>query len=387
MKFIELTINEFDKVSNKFTGNSFYQNSKWAKLKEHTNWDSYYVGVKKGNKIVACSLILGKKVFLNKFLYYAPRGMLLDYNDLELLTYFVNEIKKFLIEKNGIIFKIDPLIEYKKHDKLGNYLLDDFSNQTIVDNLINLGFIHHGFTKGYTEEVQFRWSFCLDINKSKKAIFNNMNQRCRRCIKKSKKYPLEIVEVTNDNIKDFKDIMEHTANRQNHFDRDIEYYRKLQEELGDKSKLLIIYLDKKKFLKNFTQNKLFDKVSNEKNEKIPISAGVFIFDDSRANYVYGGTYKEYMSLMAQYKMQIEMIYLSQKKGIKLYDFGGISGEFDSESKNFGVYDFKRGFGGYVVEYIGEFDLILDKFGYNVYDASYEFYRNIKHLIATIIKRK
>jgi len=213
-----------------------------------------------------------------------------------------------------------------------------------------------------------------------------MDQRCRRCIKKSENYPLEIVEVNDNNIKDFKEIMEHTANRQNHFDRTIEYYQKLKQELGDKSKLLIIYLDKSKFLEQFKEDKLFNEINNEQKEKIPISAGVFIFDNTRANYVYGGTYKKYMSLMAQYKMQIEMIYLSQRKGLKLYDFGGISGDFNPDSKNFGVYEFKRGFGGYVVEYIGEFDLVLDTIGYNFYDTSYEFYRNIKHLIAYIIKK-
>ena len=66
-------------------------------------------------------------------------------------------------------------------------------------------------------------------------------------------------------------------------------------------------------------------------------------------------------------------------------FGGISGNFEPNSENFGVYEFKRGFGGYVVEYIGEFDLILDKVGYSIYDKSYELYRNLKHLIAKMIK--
>jgi len=93
MEFIELSAEEFNQVCNNFNGNSFYQNTSWAKIKEYTEWKNYYVGVKKEDKVVACTLILGKKLYLNKILYYAPRGMLLDYNDLELLTFFVNEKK------------------------------------------------------------------------------------------------------------------------------------------------------------------------------------------------------------------------------------------------------------------------------------------------------
>lgn len=234
---------------------------------------------------------------------------------------------------------------------------------------------------------QFRWSYCLDINKSQEEIFKDMNQRCRRCIRKYEKYPLEIIEVNDNNINDFKNIMEHTANRQNNLDRSKEYYTNLNKELGKRSKLMIIYLDKPKFVEEFKDDKLFDMVSKDNRDKIPVSAGVFIFDKNRANYVYGGTYKQYMPLMAQYKMQMEMIKLSQELNIPLYDFGGISGNFDPNSKGYGVYEFKKGFGGYVVEYIGEFDLVLNKVTYNIYDKGYKLYKCFKHIIAKISKRK
>ena len=290
-----------------------------------------------------------------------------------------------MIKNNGAIFKIDPLISYQEHDRDGNCLNNNRTNQMIIDKLVELGFLHRGLSVGYSEEIQFRWSYCLDVNKSFDDILLDMNQRCRRCIKKSTKYPLKFVEVNQDNINDFKLIMEHTAKRQNHFDRTLDYYKSIDREFGDDSKLLIVYLDKEKFTNEFKQDKLFDIVSKDKRKMIPVSAGLFIFDSKRCNYVYGGTYKQYMSLMAQYKLQIEMINLAKKRGVTLYDFGGISGDFRPGSKNFGVYDFKRGFGGYVVEYIGEFDLVLSKFGYNIYDISYEFYRGMKHFVAKIIK--
>lgn len=384
MEFVELTEKEFNNVCTNYNESSFYQTPSWARIKEKNEWNYYYVGIKEKNNIIACSLILGKKIYLNKYFYYAPRGMLLDYNKVDLLNFFVSNLKRFLIEKNGILLKIDPLVEYQKHDKNGN-ILGEENNQSIIDHLKELGFKHHGLTKGYTEEIQFRWSYCLDIGKSKEEILKGMDQRCRRCIKKYEKYPLLIENVNEKNIADFKKIMEHTAKRQNHFDRSLDYYKSLDKDFKDDSRLSIIYLDKKQFLKDFKDDRLYDMVSKEIENKIPVSAGVFIFDSKRANYVYGGTYKEYMPLMAQYKMQMEMIKTARKKGLSIYDFGGISGDFTSGSENYGVYEFKRGFGGYVTEYIGEFDLILNKPNYILYNYGYKFYRNIKHQIAKIVK--
>lgn len=118
---------------------------------------------------------------------------------------------------------------------------------------------------------------------------------------------------------------------------------------------------------------------------IPLSAGLFIFDHVRGNYVYGGTYSKYMPLMAQYKIQFTMIEETKKRGLDIYDFGGISGIFVSDTPNYGVYEFKRGFGGYVIEYIGEFDLIINHFYYYLYLILYKFYRFSKRIIAKIKK--
>lgn len=112
MKFVELSSSEFEKASNNFPGSSFYQSYAWTKIKELTGWKHYFVGVLRDNKLVAISLIIGKKVYFDKYLYYAPRGVLLDYNDTELLSFFTKEIKKFLIKKKGVVLKIDPFIEY-----------------------------------------------------------------------------------------------------------------------------------------------------------------------------------------------------------------------------------------------------------------------------------
>ena len=175
MKFKEITGDDFNKICKKFKTNSFYQTYEWAKIKEKNGWKHYFLCIKKENKILACTLILGKKSIFNKYLYYAPRGFLIDYNNKELLKFFTKEIKKFLKSKNGIALKI--------HDRYGNIINNNISNQQIIDNITNLNYKHKGFTSGYNNDTQFRWSYQLEINKTIEELKHDMDKRCKRCIK------------------------------------------------------------------------------------------------------------------------------------------------------------------------------------------------------------
>lgn len=377
MEFVELTKEEFTRVQNKMVGNSFYQTVEWAEFKNINDWNYCYVGVKSNNVIVGATMLLSKKFLFGKQMFYAPRGFLIDYNNCELLKFFTIGLKKYIRNKGGFLVKIDPLIEYKHHNNEGVVIDDGFSNESIYNALTKFGYKHKGFTVGYSSEAQFRWSYYLDINRTMVDLMANMDQRCRRCIRKSMKYPLIMVDVNNKNMDDFKRIMESTANRQGHYDRSKNYYLSLKEKLGKRCKMVIVYLDKGKYLADFKDDKLYEVILKDGRDLIPISAGVFIFDKHKTNYVYGGTDAQYMSLMAQYKMQFEMIVLSMEKKLDIYDFGGISGNFKKGTPNYGVYEFKRGFGGYVVEYIGEFDLITNYFIYYIFKLSYNFYRFLK----------
>lgn len=383
MKFRELTCEEFKKIEKKQKKYNFYQTVSWANVKKTTGWESYYVGVFDGKKNLGIALLLAKKI-LNKKMFYIPRGPLLDYDNFSLLEFFFNNLKLFVKSKGGFTIKIDPYILYQEHDRDGNPIGE--SNDKIISQLKSLGFVHRGFTIGYTDEAQFRWSYVLNIKDKKfDDLKKDMNQRCRRCLKMCYKYPLVVREVNEDNFIEFKKIMEHTANRQNHFDRSMDYYKNLAKYLGDDVVMVIVYLDKEKYLEEFKDDKLYEEIKKEQSEFVPITAGVFMYDWDRLNYAYGGTYSKYMHFMAQYRMQFEMIKRAMEKKLPLYDFGGISGDFNPDSDNYGVYEFKRGFGGNVVEYIGEFDLVVDKLFNSFYKFMFKTYRGIKKIRASIKK--
>lgn len=46
---------------------------------------------------------------------------------------------------------------------------------------------------------------------------------------------------------------------------------------------------------------------------------------------------------------------AKKRGCTMYDFGGISGDLSTDNPLWGLYKFKKGFGGQFLEFIGEFN--------------------------------
>nr|WP_315988911.1 peptidoglycan bridge formation glycyltransferase FemA/FemB family protein [Desulforamulus aquiferis] len=52
--------------------------------------------------------------------------------------------------------------------------------------------------------------------------------------------------------------------------------------------------------------------------------------------------------------------LAHQCGCKIYDFLGVASDFNPNSTLYGMYKFKRGFNPEVVEFIGEYDMVLNK---------------------------
>ena len=95
--------------------------------------------------------------------------------------------------------------------------------------------------------------------------------------------------------------------------------------------------------------------------------------------LFGGCYDKYKEFLSFYTIHWELIKDSIKKGFKKYNFYGISGDFENKKDElYGLYDFKRGFGGNVEEYIGEFDLVINKFMYFFYKYGYKLYKTVKN---------
>ena len=57
-----------------------------------------------------------------------------------------------------------------------------------------------------------------------------------------------------------------------------------------------------------------------------------------------------------------------KENLKYINLNGIIGEFEKQIENSSINEKKLGFNTTITEYIGEFDIILNNFSYNLYKS-------------------
>lgn len=391
MKLYELTEQEFRDFLNCHPLKTFLQTPEIAKLRVQFGWKCYYVGLKEDEKIVAATMMLSGGNFLGKKIFYAPRGVLIDYEDETLLNCFFKELKKFIKLKQGYIFKMDPYYELMERDLDGKAVPNGFHHKNTVSFLQKIGFKQ-------TSSEQAKWMFVLDINgKTYEELKKDFRQSTRNILNKVLKSNIKVRELTYEELHLFKKITEETSERKHFEDKSLAYYQTMYQLFHPLHQIkfliaeidILEYIDSLKNEVNSTEaklNKLSDakandgkrkelqiiidstikklnnaeKIKNEVGNNLILSGGMFILYGDEVVYLCSGNYKKYMEFNAQYKIQYEMINYSIKNNYKRYNFYGIT-EFTNKShKDYGVYDFKRGFNGKVVELIGGFELPITK---------------------------
>ncbi len=419
MKLVELKEKEFENFAYKNKEFSFHQTKEWAKLKACNGWKHLYLGLI-DKEIEAATLILIKSTPIKKDIWYSPRGFLIDYDNKKLLQEFTEKIKEYAKHHNAFFIKIDPYLSYKERNINGDLVNGGKDNTKAVENLKSLGYKHYGFNKGTDKELQPRWIYVLDIDgKSEDEIYKGFNSDTKRYINRCKTYGLITEETKEDNIEDFVKIMEHTSKRRGFTDRPVSYYKEMLENLKEHIKIISCYMDTKKALKDIKEK--LDEIDKEKKEieeklkinpdskksktamkvitkriedinkrkeeikklekengnKILMASSMFIIYPNEIIYLFSGSFDKHMKYNPQYLIQWEIIKYACEKKIPRYNFYGIDGDFSKDNPMYGVYEFKKGFGGKVVELIGEFDLVINKFDYDLYKAAFKIYRNIK----------
>ena len=428
MKLKKLTKKEFKTFADKNPEITFHQTEEWANLKKANNWDAHYIGLEDDNKkIVAGALLLSKTLpIIKKKMFYSPRGFLIDYNNKELLKKFTEEIKKYAKTENAIFIKIDPFVEYQEHDNNGDIVKNGYNNKDAVENLKSLGYKFFGFNL-MQDTLQPRWMHVIETkDRNLDDVMKDMESKTRQILRKNEKCGITTREITRDELPIFKDIMKHTSDRREFVDRPLSYYEAMWDALHDSGilKILIAEIDFNKYEKNTLEEKeeiennlkdriykkeknilkMNDKKYNSSNkqdeeaikrlekqlEKIKelkdeygdkeILGGIlFLIYGNEVLSLHGGSHAKLMQFQSAYTIHFEGVKMAVEGNYNRYNFYGITGDFRKENPLYGLYLFKKSFGGHVVELIGEYDLIVSKFWYTVYNLAFKTYHKLKNI--------
>ena len=90
----------------------------------------------------------------------------------------------------------------------------------------------------------------------------------------------------------------------------------------------------------------------------PLAGAIAIQYGDKTWYLYGASSGQHRDKMPNYLLQWEMIRWALAGGCRLYDFRGVSGGYGENRPIEGLYRFKAGFRGELVELMEEQDLVL-----------------------------
>ncbi len=117
-----------------------------------------------------------------------------------------------------------------------------------------------------------------------------------------------------------------------------------------------------------------------KSDNITVLSGITLLNyGNEAVMLLAGNYEDYELFSSSVILVSELIKISVEEGQDYYNFYGITGDFDESNPLNGLYTFKKGFGGEVMELIGEFEYVIDPFSKRFYETGLKVYNLLKKI--------
>lgn len=406
MKIVKLNSAQFDKFATSHKYRNYFQSSMYGNVMSKFGYRSQYLGiVNEYNKLIGATLIIYKEVFMKNKIAYAPRGILFNYENKDSILELVEKLKKVLGKQGFMLLRIDPYIPLTIRDYQGNIINFNNKGNDIINNLKSAGFSYKGKNL-YFENEKPRWEALVLLQRDLRDAFAKMDKRTRNKIRRAMNSGVEVVKDDSKSInklyqfagKKDKKPLSFYKEMVNKFENDIEiYYAKINTE-----KFLInsrrsyekeieyngilaervqdISLDEKErnnyLNKKMESDKLITAYKNsllvatdllKKNPDGLTIGGAMIIKYDGAAYIFSeGIDETYGYLNANYLIRWQLINDYTEQGLKYINLNAIVGEFEKKNPFMGLNESKLGFNATITEYIGEFDIILNNFAYNLY---------------------
>jgi lipid II:glycine glycyltransferase (peptidoglycan interpeptide bridge formation enzyme) len=265
-----------------------------------------------GNEVVRIDgnlLTLHKVPFLNKKIGIFEKGPTPTKEMLDSLL-------KFGRENNLIFIKLEPNSE----------------NSKSVVSLLRAG----GAVKGKT--IFTPSTFQINLSKSEDELMKSFASKTRYNLRLAEKKGVKVYEDNSDKaFEKYLKLTKETTARDKFFAHSEKYHRLMWENLKGKIAHLL--------------------VAEYENEIIV--AWILFAHDNVLYYPYGASTHKFKNVMAPNLMMWEAIKFGKKLGCKTFDLWG-----REEGKGFTK--FKEGYNPRIVEFLGTWDLVIDKTSYQIY---------------------
>ncbi|HLI07027.1 MAG TPA: peptidoglycan bridge formation glycyltransferase FemA/FemB family protein [Ktedonobacteraceae bacterium] len=304
------------------------QSYEWGELAPHLGAEAMRVGVvdDEGRLCAAMLVLIAPVAVLRRPYFYAPRGPVIDNPDSPALNVLLNYVRTEAHKRGAFMLKVEPSVP-------------DGNEQWLVA-LKRRGF----HPNPYSSHVRHEW--VLDIRPDEKELLAAMKEKWRYNIRLAARKGVTIRHGDGQADMDtFYRLYETTSERDQFFIHNKSHYEdvmRLYSE-GDRAALLL---------------------AEYQGQAI---AGIIVLRFGRWSwYMYGASSNEQRNLMPNHLLQWNGMQWAKARGCWYYNFRGIPDILEEGQELWGVYVFKRGFGGYAMRSLETHDLVYQPLVYNAY---------------------
>jgi peptidoglycan pentaglycine glycine transferase (the first glycine) len=320
------------------------QQSAWGALKSAFGWTSDIATISDGTRITGGALLLFRPLpFRLGTMAYLPMGPLLTKPTDEPAVW--RAVHQCARQHGAAFLKWEPGIYAVGEPR------PDFAA---------LGF------RPSPQTVQPPRTVLIDISGDEETILARMNQGTRRKIRQSLKNGIRYYEAkTTGDVDTFTAMMDTTGERNAFGVHSAAYYKKAYDLFVPHDSALIL-----------AEHQRDVPSPDDRTSSGDALAGIMVFAKGKtAWYLYGASSNIKRNLMAAYGVQWKAIQWAKARGCTVYDMWGIPDEdetaleagFETRSDGlWGVYGFKRGWGGQVVRSLGAWDKVYNPLVYTAY---------------------
>jgi len=303
------------------------QTSAWGELKSRFGWAAERIAVSRDGRIVAGALVLFRRLPLRLgALAYVPKGPIFDVDDARLIETLMAGLDRLARSRRAILLKIEP--------------------DAVQFDL-------PGFRRS-PQAIQPPRTMIIDLTRGEDDILAAMHHKTRYNIRLASKKGVTVREASRADLPAFDALMQATGARDGFAVHSPAYYEAAFDLFvpGGQAMLFVAQVESQ------------------------IVAGLFAFaHGDRAWYFYGASSDAHRERMPNHALQWRAMRWARSIGCRAYDMWGVpdADEASLEAQYlsrheglWGVYRFKRGFGGRVVRFAGAFDRVYNPLLYRLY---------------------
>lgn len=316
---------------------SILQTTNWARLKGRFGWTSERIWVRREGRLVAGAQVLFRGAALGMVrIGYIPHGPLVDWQDDEQVAVLLNQLDFAVYNQRAGLVKIEPLLWQSEMPPEQWQALGD----------------RHGLVVA-ADTIQPPRTLVVDLRPDEEQILLNMKQKTRYNVRLAERKEVTVRQGAAADISIFNGLMAITGERDNFGVHEPRYYEAAYALFAPEQAALFI----------------------AEYEGTPLAAIMVFAHGSRAAYLYGASSDEERQRMPAYALQWAAMRWAKARGCTEYDLWGVPDASEEELENhftersdglWGVYRFKRGFGGELKRTVGAADRVYSRLLYRLY---------------------